>query len=306
MDRASLIGVAAALGAFVTWGFLPVYLHQLGAVPPMEILVHRTLWSLAALGLFAAFTGRWRPTLAAIADRSRLGNILICALLVSINWFGFIVAVQFDHKVEASLGYYILPLMAVGLGMAVLGEKLRPLQFLAVALACLAVVILSIGLGAAPWIALFLAASFTLYGLAKRYSALGPISSVLAEVIVLAPLALIYLVIIHSTGTSMIADRPAGYFGQDWGLSLLLIGSGVITAVALVWFAEANKRLTMSTMGILQYINPTLQFFMAVMLFAEPFTRWHAIAFAMIWVAVALYVLSLLRKKKGAPSEAPS
>jgi len=290
-------GVAAMAIACIVWGLSAIYYKMLSDVPPLEVLAHRTLWSLVFFGL--VLTGQRR--LGAVPAALRAGGVNVClaAVMISANWFLFIFSVQAGHAVEASLGYYIFPLMAVLLGRLVFGERLSRGQAMAVALAVGAVLVLTLALGVAPWIALAIAATFGLYGVAKKRMAVGPMVSVAAEVLVLAPLALIWLWGVHHGHWSP-AGRDGGWFGRDLRISGLLVFSGVLTGGPLMLFAYATRRVSLATIGLVQYINPTLQFLVAVLIFAEPFTRWHGIAFALIWTALMLYTLESLRQDRAA------
>lgn len=279
-------GILSLIAVCLIWGLSTIYYRALAHVPPAEVLAHRTVWSLL---LFVAVLGGQRR----LADlprallSPRLGRILLAAVMVSSNWGLFIWSVQNGHVVESSLGYYIYPLLSVVAGVVLFRERLRPAQWLAVATAAMAVSLLTWGLGAAPWISLGLALSFAFYGVVKKALPLDPILSVAAEVAVLAPLAAGWLVALH-LGLTPAAPRAA-HFGSDPGTTLLLIGSGPLTAVPLILFARAARSVDLATVGLLFYLNPTIQFLVAVLLFGEVFTRWHAIAFAMIWAAVALF-----------------
>ena len=279
-------GVAALVLACTVWGLSPVYYAELAHVPPLVVLAWRTLWSLVLFGLVLGLQGRLGDLRGAFAGLRRTGATLAAALLVSANWFGFILAVSTGRTVESSLGYFIFPLVAVALGRVVLGERLSALQWGAVALAAAAVLVLTAGLGTAPWIALWLAVTFGLYGLVKARLALGPVVSVAAEVLLLSPIALV-----------LVLTAPAP---PDLRTQLLLAFSGVLTAGPLALFAYAARRVRLSTLGLGQYINPTLQFLFAVLWFAEPFTLWHAIAFPMIWLGLLLYSASRIAQERAA------
>ena len=280
-------GVLAMVGACSIWGLSALFYKLLTDVPPLEVLAHRTLWSLVVFGIVLALQGRLRETGAALAGRRNFALVFAAAAMISCNWFFFIFSVQVGRVVETSLGYYIFPLVAVAIGGVVLRERLSRAQMAAVALAALAVIILTAGLGVAPWISLILAVTFGLYGLLKRWVAAGPVVSVTAEVVVLAPIALVYLIWLGA---------EAGSFGHDLKLSGLLILAGPMTAIPLIMFSYAAKRASMSTIGLVQYLNPSLQFFCAAVLFGETVTLWHAIAFPIIWVALALYSWATLRR----------
>ena len=296
-------GILSLIAVCLIWGLSTIYYRALAHVPPAEVLAHRTVWSLL---LFVAVLGGQRR----LADlprallSPRLGRILLAAVMVSSNWGLFIWSVQNGHVVESSLGYYIYPLLSVFAGVVLFRERLRPAQWLAVATAAMAVSLLTWGLGAAPWISLGLALSFAFYGVVKKALPLDPILSVAAEVAVLAPLAAGWMVALH-LGLTPAAPRAA-HFGSDAGTTLLLIGSGPLTAVPLILFARAARSVDLATVGLLFYLNPTIQFLVAVLLFGEVFTRWHAIAFAMIWAAVALFTAAGRRAARaGRAPDAP-
>ncbi|MBD9525995.1 EamA family transporter RarD [Paracoccus sp. PAR01] len=285
-------GFWAMIGVCLTWGLSPLFYHQLADVAVIEVLAHRTLWSLV---LFLGILG-WQGRLGEFR-RTLFGPFLprlaFAATVISINWGIFIWAVQAGYVVESSLGYYIFPLIAVVMGLVFFGEKLLAAQGVAVLIAALAVILLTWGLGVAPWISLSLAISFALYGVVKKSLPVGPVLSVACEVAILAPLALGWL-LAQKAGIMPAALAHPVSFGTDMRMSLLLAASGVITAVPLVMFSYASRRVEMSTLGLMLYLNPTLQFLCAVLVFGENFTRWHMIAFAMIWLALAIYSASAL------------
>lgn len=280
-------GFWAIILVCVTWGLSPIFYRQLSGVPVVEVLAHRTLWSLGFFLLLLGWQGRlaelWRAATGPHALRAAAA-----AALVSCNWGLFIWAIQAGHVVQSSLGYYIFPLVTVALGLIFFGERLSPAQWLAVAIALSAVVILTLGLGVTPWISLGLALSMGLYGVVKKSLPLGPVMSVAVEVALLAPLALAWLAL-QGLGWLPDAWRHPLAFGGSAPVTALLVLSGLITAVPLVLFAYAARRVALITVGLMFYLNPTLQFLCAVLLFGEPFTRWHMIAFAMIWTALAIY-----------------
>ncbi|MFZ7093409.1 EamA family transporter RarD [Primorskyibacter sp. 2E233] len=277
----SKTGILAMIGACMIWGLSPLYYKLLTNVPPLELLAHRTLWSLVTFAALLAFQGRLgvlRETLRSPRAAAILG---FAALMISVNWFLFIFSVQIGRVTETSLGYYMFPLVAVLLGVVVMKERLGRWQWLAVALAALGVAQLTWGLGAAPWISLTLALTFGLYGIVKKRLSTGPVVSVTAEVTLLSPIGIIWLGWLHSHGQ--------GVFGHDLRTSALLAFSGLLTALPLILFSKAAQKISLSTVGLLQYLNPTLQFFCAVVIFGESFTGYHAVAFALIWLALAIY-----------------
>ena len=283
-------GFAAMVAACCVWGLSPIFYKLLSHVPAAEVLAHRTLWSLAFFALVLTVQGRLRMIFAAMAGPRAFGLLLFAALIIATNWYLFIWAVQTGQATEAALGYYIFPLVSVLLGRLVFGERLNRVQLFAVLLVSVAVSVLTYGLGTAPWLALALAASFGLYGLAKKRIAVGPVVSVTAEVLLLSPLA---VAVLWQTG-----NNGTGAFGASLQDSALLILAGPITATPLILFSYAARRLSMATAGLLSYINPTLQFFCAVVLFQEPFTAWHIQAFALIWCALALYSVTTFRQDR--------
>ncbi len=292
-------GVLAMTCSCVVWGFSPLYYKLLSHVPPAEVLSHRTIWSVIFFSGVLAFQGRLRELPAAFASRRQTGLISLAALTISINWFVFITAIQIGQTTEASLGYYIFPLMAVLIGWMWFGDQLGRAQWLAVGLAAIAVLVLTFGLGVTPWISLILATSFGTYGALKKKLPLGPVVSVTCEILIFLPLWLTLLVWYHGTGV--------GHFGNEWQTNILLVLSGPMTAFPLILFSYAARRVRLSTIGVLQYINPTLQFLCAVLVFGEPFTIWHQIAFGLIWVAVAVFsVFAILQdQSEGRASATP-
>ena len=283
-------GVLALVAACAIWGLSGLFYKALSDVPSHEVLAHRTVWSLVFFGLVLGLQGRLHMLWRAVGNPASRKVIAAAAIFISINWFLFIFSVQSDHVVEASLGYYMFPLVAVLLATVVLKERLAPLQWLAVGLAALAVTQLTLGLGVAPWISLVIALTFGLYGLVKKRLTVGAMTSVTAEVLVLTPLGLGWLVHVHWNG--------GGVFGADIGLSALLLFSGVLTALPLILFSAAAQRVNMATLGLLQYLNPTLQFFCAVVLFGEPLNTFQLVAFALIWIALAIYSFQSLSQER--------
>ena len=281
------VGLICMVFACLMWGFSTLYFHALRHVPPGELLSWRVVSSFVLFALVLAAQGRLR-LLALAFGRGNPLRIGAAALAISSNWLLFILAVQAGHVVQASLGYYIFPLVAVLVGTVLFGERLMPLQIVAVALAGLAVVVLTLGLGVTPWLSLGIAATFAAYGAIKKGLALNPVVSVTAEVGMLMPIAIVWLVL-----------RPEGggpAFGSDAGTTVLLAATGIITAVPLILFTAATRRIEMATVGVMQYLNPTIQFFCATVILREPFTGWHLVAFALIWTAVGLYSAAMLRR----------
>ena len=283
-------GFLAMIGACVIWGLAPILYKTLSHVPASEVLAHRTSWSFVLFAGILAFQGRIGDLRRALTGRRQIVMILAATVLISTNWFVFILAIQIDRATEASLGYYIFPLVAVLIGRFVFGERLALMQWLAISLAALAVLVLTWGMGVAPWISLVLATSFGLYGAVKKQLSVGPMVSVTCEILLFMPVGLAVLVVQHGKGQ--------GVFGTNLPDSALLVLSGPLTALPLILFAFAARRLALSTIGLMQFINPTLQFFCAVMVFGEPFTSWHRVAFILIWGAVAIFSVTALRQDR--------
>lgn len=272
-------GLLMALGAFTLWGMFPLYWPLFEPAGAQEILAHRVLWSLLAMAVLLVVTKR-SAAFRAIWTTRRLRTLMIAAsLLIGVNWFTYIWGVNNGHVVETSLGYYINPLVTVTLGVLVLGERLRRLQWAALGVGLVAVLVLSVGLGRPPYIALVLAVSFGSYGLTKKKAAVGPTEGVTFEALVLAPLALGYLVTATARGSAESWSQGA------WHV-LLLSTMGVVTALPLLLFAGATNRISLTSLGLIQYITPTLQFTLGVAVFHEemPVARW--VGFFLVWVAL--------------------
>jgi len=282
-------GVLFALAAYGAWGFFPLYFRLFEGIPSLEILLHRSAWSVPFLLLLVALGGRWRSILPVLRQGRTLLPLLASAALLAGNWLVFIWAIQVGRVLECSLGYYINPLVSVALGVTVLGERLSRAQFGAILLAAAGVAVLAWEGDRFPWVALTLALSFGLYGLLRKTMALGAAEGLLAETALLLPFALGGIVWLAATGE--------GHFGLgSLEIDLLLASTGVVTATPLILFAAAARRLTLSSVGMFQYIAPTMQFLMAVFLFGEAFTPAYAVTFALIWAAVALYLFENWRR----------
>ena len=279
MNRPSQ-GILAILAACVIWGLSPLYYNLLTMVPPLELLAQRTLWSFLFFALVLGLQGRFSALIHALGNRGHVITLFAAACAIAVNWYFFIYSVQINRVSEASLGYFIFPLVAVVFGLIVFKEKLSALQWVAVALAVFAVLILTYGLGVAPWLALVLSLSFGTYSVLKKRLDLSPVISVTLEVMLLLPLTVPYL---------LIQNWPIQDSTDSWQIWFLLMGSGPLTATPLILFSYATRRISMSTVGIMQYINPSIQFLVALLIFAEPMTDWHFGAFSIIWVAVVIY-----------------
>lgn len=283
-------GVLAMVVACTIWGLSPLYYGQLTHVPPLEILCYRSLWSLAFFALILGVQGRLSEVREALSNPRRVVTIFIAAAMIAGNWFGFIFAISNGHGIEASLGYYIFPLVAVVIGKLVFAEKLHPAQWAAIGIAAFGVAVLTFGLGVAPWIALWLAGTFGAYGMIKKQLPLGPVVSVTSEVLLLAPLAIAWIAVM-GTGVGG---------ANDVGTHALLALSGPLTASPLILFSFAARRVRMATVGLVQYLNPTLQFGCAALIMGEVVTQWHAIAFPVIWTGLLIYTVSLWRQDRAA------
>lgn len=274
-------GVAFGLGAYMMWGCFPLFFALFDGVPAYEVVIHRVIWSCIFLMLVVSLLRRWSPVYQALAKPRRLGRVLACAILIAINWGLYIYAVETRHVLQASLGYFLTPLVNVGLGMLVLRERMAPLQLVALGLAGAAIIMQLIMLGELPWISLILAATFGTYGLLRKQVPLDGLSGLLVETLLLLPLGLLALGGLSLSGAS--------HFLETSSQSLLLIASGVITALPLLAFAGAARRLKLSTLGFLMYINPTMQFLIALLIFNEPLNSVQLGTFVLIWIGLAMY-----------------
>jgi len=277
-----LAGAGFALAAYTLWGVLPAYWKALPEVAPAEILANRVVWSLLFTLSVLVGLGRFDEVRAVLRHPRHRLVLLATSCLIALNWGIFIWAVSVGRLVEASFGYYLNPLVNVALGVLLLGERMRRPQQLAIGVAALGVLTLGFGSGAAPWLPLSLASSFGLYGLLRKLTPVGSIAGLTIETALLAPLSLGYLAVLGYTGEGHLHASLSR-------TSVLLVLAGVVTALPLIWFASAAKRLSFSTLGLFQYLSPTLSFLLAVAVYDEPFTGVHAFAFGCIWAAIALY-----------------
>jgi chloramphenicol-sensitive protein RarD len=275
-------GVVFASLAFVCWGLFPLYFRIVTSVPPGEVLAHRILWCLLFLGVVLGWRRQWAWLSQVLRTPRVLGAFAASALLIAANWLTYIWSIGNGHVVDASLGYFITPLVNVLLGTTLLHERPRRMQWAALALAALGVAWLTVQAGHPPWIALVLAVSFGGYGLLRKVAALGALEGLTLETLLLAPLALAALAFEWQRGTG---SFPA----PDGATNLWLIGLGPLTAVPLLLFAAGARRLSMTTLGLLQYIGPTIQFALALWVFHEPFAGSRLLGFGCIWLALAVY-----------------
>lgn len=291
-------GFIALFAAYTLWGISALYYAEVNHVPGLEVLAHRTFWSFVLFGAIVVVQGRFKELAFLLHPKSGtqgLYRIAPAAFFVSVNWFLFIYAIQSDQTLEASLAYYIFPLMAAGVGVAVFGERLRGLQYVSMLLGLGAVVVLTIGLGAAPWLALTMSGSFILYGSIKKGLAVGAVMSMAAEAALLAPFALAYLIGAELWNWGATAMQPAGVFGDTIHDTLFLILAGAVTGVPLILFSVAARRVSMIVLGLGNYHNSTLQMIIAVLVFGQVITPSHMVALPMIWTALALFTWTAWR-----------
>lgn len=275
-------GFFAAMSAFFIWGLLPLYLHQLHDTPAVQIMAHRVVWACLFVFAYLAIKGELGKVWAALADPGSRLRLAASAVLISVNWLIYVWSVTNGHVIEASLGYFINPLVSVLLGVFVLKERLNRSQWSAVGLAALGVLWLTVQVGRPPWIALGLALSFGGYGLIRKKVAVDSVAGLGVETLLIAPLMLAWLLWCAQAGT-------LSFGTHDRLLDALLIASGAVTAVPLVLFAYGVRRIPLSTVGLLQYLGPTLQLLTGIFVFHEPFTHTQLIGFGLIWSALAVY-----------------
>ncbi|MFC3095315.1 EamA family transporter RarD [Alteromonas sediminis] len=287
MNTQTKQGILFAIGAYLMWGLAPIYFKQLAMVPAFEILTHRVVWSVVVLMLLVWAMKQSTALLETLKNPRRMLILLIAAVLLAINWLIYIWAVNQGRILEASLGYYINPLINVLLGRVILGEVLRPWQQAAVALVVIGVGILVVGFGAFPWIAISLAFSFSIYGLLRKMVSVGPVAGLTIETVMMLPVALFYLLYFGSPHSNMLNNSVL--------MNALLVSAGLLTTVPLLFFNGAAKRLKYSTLGFLQYIGPSIMFAVAVLLYGEEFTLERAVIFMFVWAGVVLFTLDSFR-----------
>jgi len=287
-DQSRRAGLLFGVGAYLIWGVLPLYFKLLARVSPTEIVAHRIVWSLVFLAALATLWRRWPAIRAAVTTPRIMMTLAVTALLIAINWLIYIWAVINGHVLEGSLGYYLNPLVNVLLGVVILKERLTRGQLLAVLLAGLGVSVLAVQAAAGLWISLALALSFGLYGFIRKIAPADALEGLTIETAVLAPLSIGWILWLQHRGAG-------GFAAYGAATDTLLIVGGAVTAIPLLLFNAAAKRLPYSTLGFLQYIAPSLQFLLAVLAFGEPFTRAHALCFAAIWAALAIFAFEGFR-----------
>lgn len=281
-------GVFFALGAYMIWGLAPIYFKTLAHVPALEVLAHRIMWAFLFMLVLIVASGRMQQVVRAFDSPKLLLQLALAACLIGLNWFLFIWAVANDHILDASLGYYINPLLNVAIGMLFFGERLRRLQLIAVLMAVIGVAIQIITFGSVPWIALVLAGSFATYGAIRKKLPFDSLTGLWLEVILLLPFILVYFfVFANSSASNMLANT--------WQLNGLLVLAGVITTVPLLFFTGAAKRIRYSTLGLFQYIAPSMMFILAVLIYNEPLSADKLITFVIIWSALAIYTVDAVR-----------
>jgi len=280
-------GIAYTAVAFFAWGVLPFYWKAVGQVPALEILAHRILWSFIFITVVLAIRKKV-VVRRLLHDRGKLRALLLTSGLIGLNWFMYVYAVNSERIVEASMGYYINPILSVFLGIIILKERLNLLQVVAFLFACAGVVYLTLDYGRFPWISVVLACAFALYGLFKKTTDVEPMAGLMVETMFLSPIAAI--IILHQT----LAGRGA-LLNASVVSDLLLIGAGVVTTMPLYWFAQGTKRIRLSSVGFLQYIAPSLMLLIGVFVYHEIFTSAHLISFGLVWCGLVLYTVSLMR-----------
>lgn len=293
-NRRRLIGIGYALMAFSAWGFLPLYWKVLEEIPALEILAHRILWSFLFMSLLLLFSGDLKKIKTMITTKRQVALLALCGIIISFNWLTFIWAVNIGRVVETSLGYYINPIIIVLLGMFFFKEKLYPWQYLALFLAFLGVLIMAIQYGRIPWVSLILAFTFAAYGLLKKTSEVESSLGLATETFFVMPFALIYILFKQFQGAGSLGSHSLT-------TTLFLLGTGIITAIPLLWFAKGTRSVEFSTIGFMQYIAPTITLYLGIFVFQEQFTRAHLLSFSFIWVALLIYSFSLtshLKKRR--------
>ncbi|NUR07231.1 MAG: EamA family transporter RarD [Nocardioidaceae bacterium] len=273
------------------WGFFPLYWPLLEPAGAVEILANRIVWSMVVVVVVVLALHRWSALRATVANRRTRWLLVVAAALITVNWGTYIWGVNNHHVVETSLGYFINPLVSVLMGVLILGERMRRLQWVAVGIAAAAVLALTVEYGRPPWVALVLAFSFGSYGLAKKKANAGAVESLVVETVVVAPVALAYLAYLSATGVSTFGTEGS------WHV-VLLVGTGVVTVLPLLCFGAAATRIPLSTLGLMQYLTPTVQFILGIAVFHEPMPAMRWVGFGMIWLALVLFTFETLRHRR--------
>ena len=293
VDRDARDGVIAALAAYLMWGFLPVYFVLVRDVDPTEVLANRIIWAVPFGALILSFRNQWAEVGRALTHRTVLAWLSLSAVFIGMNWFVYIWAIQDGRILETSLGYYINPLTNMLVGFWLFGERLRRYQSVAVVLATIGVAVLTIAGGTVPWVALFLALSFTVYAAVRKRVVIGGMAGLFVETVLLLPFALAWFGWLYSSSQMVFADG-------DSGMTFWLMMAGPITALPLLCFALAARRLTLTTIGFMQFLAPTIQFCTGIY-FGEELTVAHMICFAFIWSAVAFFIYDALKNNRSGP-----
>ena len=283
-------GFFFALSAYLLWAFLPLYMKAMQTIDPVEIIAHRVFWSLPVAAILLWILGRTKDIVPTFKSPKKLGILAITATIISVNWGIYVWAISVERTLETAMGYYINPLITVAMGAVFLGDRFTRPQMLALAIATLAVLLLTIKGGFFPWISLVLAFSFATYGFLRKTVDVGPTQGFLIEVMLLSPLALVYILWQQASGQGV-------FFESNWH-TLILMGCGPVTAIPLILYAFGAKGLKLSTIGLMQYIAPSMIFFIGIFVFKEPFGFWQGVAFAMIWLALAIYSWSALKQSR--------
>lgn len=285
-------GLILGFAAYVMWGVLPLYFKLIASLHPTEIVAHRVVWSVVFVAILASLLGRWKAIMAAVRTPRLLAMLFLSASLIAGNWLVYVWAVLNGHVLEASLGYFLNPLVNVLFGVVLLKERLTRAQVAAVALASLGVAVLAVGAFSTLWISLSLATTFALYGYLRKVAPVDSLEGLAIETVLLAPLALGWLLWLGYQGE--------GGFPGDTATTILVILAGVVTAIPLLLFAGAAKRLPLSTLGFLQYVGPSLQLMLAVLVFKEKITTAHMLSFAAIWPACLIFAVDSVRSSRAA------
>lgn len=286
----SRAGLLYALTAYGLWGIMPIYFRQIATVPPVDIVAHRVVWSLIVLAILLTLSSAWNEVRGALGNRKSLAILALTSVLIAINWLLYVYAINSGHILAGSLGYYLNPIANILLGRFLLSERLTRRQWLAVAIAAAGVAVLAAGAVGTLWISLTLCLSFATYGLLRKVVAVDSLAGLSIETMILVPIALGWLLIGGSAGTPVFAHPAA--------TNALLVAAGLVSTVPLLCFTAAARRLPYSTVGMIQFLAPTLQFLLAVFVYGETISLAQGIAFGCIWTALALYVSSLVPTRK--------
>ncbi|WP_434121265.1 EamA family transporter RarD [Salinicoccus roseus] len=293
-------GIIFALGAYLIWGFLPIYWKQVEHISSYELIAHRVLWAFIFMIVFILVTNRmhlfYKDLKFIFRNKKKVIALFAASTVITTNWLLYIVAVNNGHILDASLGYYINPLISILIGFVILGERFSKSQWTAIIIVFLGVTYLAVGLGSAPWISLTLALSFSIYGLIKKVINMDAVFALAVETFVLAPFALIYILFLEGSG--------GGNFGINAD-SLVMMGTGVITAVPLLLFSLGAQRIRLSLIGILQYFAPTIMLLLGVFMYDEAFTDIHTVAYILIWSGLAIYTFSRIQEMRRQSAKKP-